>query len=127
MPYKNKEDQKTYKKSDAGKAVQKRWYEKNKKNIREYQKEYHKKYIRQLKQDMLDAYGNICGCCKESKFEFLSIDHINGNGRSHRQSIHSTNIYKWLKKNNYPKEFRILCMNCNFAIGIYGACPHQGV
>lgn len=29
-------------------------------------------------------------------------------------------------KQNFPKdEYQLLCMNCNFAKGLYSGCPHQ--
>jgi hypothetical protein len=31
----------------------------------------------------------------------------------------------WLKRNGYPKGFRVLCHNCNSARGLYGYCPHK--
>ena len=34
-------------------------------------------------------------------------------------------LNRWLKNNNYPKGFQILCWNCNFAKGVLGQCPHQ--
>jgi len=46
----------------------------------------------------------------------LIISLYMGNNRSH--------IYEYLKSNNYPLGYRVLCMNCNFAIGVYGYCPH---
>ena len=33
-------------------------------------------------------------------------------------------IYDWLKKNNFPPGFQVLCGSCNFAKGKYGSCPH---
>jgi hypothetical protein len=73
----------------------------------------------------LKHYGEKCACCGEERKEFLSIDHINGNGARHRKEIHRASIYYWLIKNNFPDGFRILCHNCNQAMGIYGYCPHQ--
>ena len=73
----------------------------------------------------LEHYGNKCDCCGETKYEFLSIDHINGNGSKHRKSIGRASMYHWLIKNNFPSGFRLLCHNCNQAMGIYGYCPHQ--
>jgi hypothetical protein len=84
-----------------------------------------------------EAYGGaICRCCGETEFYFLSIDHINGDGAAHRKQIagnrkssyktcagHQT--YLWLRLNNYPPGFQVLCMNCNFAKGHFGECPHQ--
>ncbi len=64
------------------------------------------------------------GGCDVTFMEFLSIDHIDGGGRQHRLEIKGGNIYRWLRKNNYPKGYRVLCMNCNFSFGKYGRCPH---
>lgn len=90
--------------------------------------------------DVLYHYcnGDIkCQCCHETCIEFLTIDHINGGGNEHRRELgtarkDSSNpswggMYKWLKKNNYPEGFRVLCFNCNCARGIYGYCPHEKI
>jgi len=81
-----------------------------------------------LRQDVLIAYGNACECCGEMRHEFLAIDHINGNGNKHRKSIKrqgGTKFYLWLRQNDYPVGYRILCHNCNMALGMYGYCPHE--
>jgi hypothetical protein len=81
---------------------------------------------RVLKQEIIDAYGSSCVCCGEIDFEFLTIDHINNNGKQHRQEIGKRNIYIWLKNHNFPKDnFQLLCWNCNMAKGHYGQCPHS--
>ena len=70
----------------------------------------------------------ICQCCKEIAIEFLTIDHIRGGGRKHTREKGvggGYSLYRWLIKNNYPEGFRVLCMNCNFAYGKYGYCPHN--
>jgi hypothetical protein len=36
-----------------------------------------------------------------------------------------SNISVWLVQHNFPTGFQILCMNCNFAKGKLGTCPHQ--
>jgi hypothetical protein len=30
-----------------------------------------------------------------------------------------------LRQNSYPTGYRVLCHNCNFALGHYGYCPHK--
>jgi hypothetical protein len=66
-----------------------------------------------------------CSCCGEAHFEFLTIDHVNGGGHAHRKSIKAGHqIYAWLRRNNFPKEFRVLCANCNMSHGLFGYCPH---
>ncbi len=83
-----------------------------------------------LKQQVFAAYGGaFCACCGETFLEFLSIDHINGDGAKDRRKVKGVNvgynIYGVLKKQGFPPGFRVLCMNCNFALGHGGSCPHQ--
>lgn len=75
----------------------------------------------------LAAYGNKCACCGESEKNFLTIDHIDGKGHEHRKLVGSGHkMYCWLRRNGYPKDnYRLLCWNCNSAIGAYGYCPHR--
>lgn len=80
------------------------------------------------KQEVIRTYGGKCACCGEDRWEFLTIDHVNGGGTKHRKQVGSGGgaFYKWLKANGYPQEgYRVLCMNCNMALGLYGYCPHQ--
>jgi len=90
-------------------------------------KAYFRRYYAELKARVIAAYGGQCLCCGDSHFEFLTIDHINGGGRVERKKIGmGAGFYNWLENNGYPKErYRLLCMNCNFALGKYGHCPHQ--
>lgn len=88
-----------------------------------------KKYIDGLRDAAYRAYGGyICACCKETKREFLTIDHVNNDGAAHRREIGRGvfTLFLWMKRNNYPEGFRILCMNCNFSYGMYSYCPHKG-
>lgn len=76
----------------------------------------------------IGAYGGSCECCKDDRFEFLTGDHILGNGSALRKAGEKFgyDLYRKLRLLGYPKgEYRILCMNCNFAHGKYGYCPHQ--
>lgn len=66
-----------------------------------------------------------CECCGCDIYEFLSLDHVEGNGGKHRSEIGSGRIYAWVWKNKLPPGFRVLCHNCNQAIGMYGYCPHH--
>ena len=83
-----------------------------------------------LKQECLEYYGKECVCCAEKKVEFLTIDHKNGQGNIQRKKLFGYNVgglhmYRWLKKNNFPNSFQILCMNCNWATRYREQCPHQ--
>lgn len=82
--------------------------------------------------EVIEAYGGKCACCGESNPEFLTIDHIDGTGAEHRRQMGKgktfagAEFYNWLRKQGYPKDnYQLLCMNCNFAKGHFGICPHQ--
>lgn len=72
--------------------------------------------------------GARCACCGITDERFLTIDHLHGGGYKHRQEIRrngeGSNFYRWLQKHNYPEGYRVLCMNCNYAYGHFGSCPH---
>ena len=109
-------------KKEHKKEYDKQYYLKNKQKLLEMGRERTKK----IKKKVFDAYGNKCVCCGETTFEFLSIDHINKDGYKHRKELEGNSIYRWLIKNNFPKDrFQILCFNCNLARGFYGECPHK--
>lgn len=83
-----------------------------------------------LKDEVYAAYGGYsCSCCGTETKEFLSIDHIKGDGKEHRKLVggggRGVALYAWLKRNNFPSGFRILCLNCNFSLGHFGYCPHR--
>ena len=108
----------------------KKLYEKRRKNDPELSRqtrERQKLNRRKVRLICLVHYGGNppkCNCCGESYIEFLGIDHINGGGGKHRKSI-KVLIYSWLKSNNFPTGFRVLCHNCNMAKSFYGQCPHD--
>jgi len=81
----------------------------------------------QARLEMIAAYGGQCQCCGESVPEFLTIDHINGGGKKHRRRMAGTwGVIRELKRLGWPKVgYRLLCWNCNCAIGAFGVCPHQ--
>ncbi len=90
-----------------------------KKTHREIQRESYLRWTRKYKDDVLKHYGNgelACVGCGYSNVDCLTIDHLNNDGYEHRRAegITGDKIYRWLRKNNYPKGFQTLCMNCQF-------------
>ena len=79
-----------------------------------------------LKFETIEFYGGKCACCGEGHIQFLTIDHINGDGaeRREREGLGGA-LYQWLKKNGYPSGFQVLCYNCNCAKRDGDHCPHQ--
>jgi len=65
-----------------------------------------------------------CACCKEDiGIEVLTIDHIKGRKKGDKKK--SEWLYRYLKNNDYPDGYQVLCFNCNAAKGVFGFCPHQ--
>ena len=75
---------------------------------------------------VLGSYGGQCDFCGETRYEILTIDHINGGGTKHRKELYGKfrNIYDFLARNKFdPKSYRVLCSNCNHAKAFYGIEP----
>ena len=102
------------------------WYDKNatKSEFREHYQLIEKLARLRRKCLVMDKYGGKCSCCGENRSEFLSIDHINGNGNQHRKQIVGK-IYPWLKRNKFPPGFQVLCHNCNMSKEWNSICPHK--
>lgn len=84
-----------------------------------------RKHYQELRKKIINGYGGKCECCGERTEEFLTIDHISGNGAKHRKNINGS-LYLFLKNKNFPRNgFRLLCYNCNCSRGAYGYCPHE--
>jgi hypothetical protein len=96
--------------------------------VARYQRELRRKW----REAALAAYGGTCTCCGESRYEFLAIDHIDGGGTKERRAnfVNGSAVNKWLADRwladrGYPPGYRVLCHNCNSALGYYDYCPHQ--
>lgn len=67
-----------------------------------------------------------CACCGESILAFLTFEHINGGGSAHRRETGGGGFVSWLRRNDYPEGFEVLCMNCNLGRRVSGGtCPHE--
>ena len=110
MPYKDPEKQKQY------------WKSRN---------EINQKLMMELREktkiDVMNHYGPGCVCCGEKDIRFLTLDHINNNGKPHRKEVGSGHrLYRWAQKNNYPEGLQTMCFNCNTGRALNGGiCPHK--
>jgi len=86
---------------------------------------YSREYKQNLRETIIKAYGGKCACCKESQREFLSVDHVEGGGNRERKLLGRYGLYRKIISSNFPKEYRLLCHNCNLSRGFYGYCPHE--
>lgn len=109
------------------KEITKKYRDTNKEEINYKNKKYRREYRRLV----LSHYSNgkfECNCCGIDIEQFLTIDHINGGGNKHRKETKTRgghHFYFWLKSNDYPEGYQVLCFNCNMASGHYGQCPHK--
>ena len=76
------------------------------------------RYRWRVKVETLVAYGGACALCGERRPSCLTIDHPLGNGGEHRRELFGTQsagyqFHLWLKRNDFPPGYRVLCFNCN--------------
>lgn len=89
--------------------------------IQEHKRRYNARRELNLKMEILTHYSNgrpRCNHCGFDDIRALQIDHINGGGAQHRMSLvgsrSGSRFYIWLKKNDYPEDYQVLCANCNW-------------
>lgn len=94
-----------------------------------YKGEQHRAYnrarTRELRELVIEGYGGACFCCGETSYEFLALDHVDGDGKEDRSKRGGYGPYRMAVEENFPDRYRLLCHNCNLAIGFYGYCPHE--
>lgn len=80
---------------------------------------YSKVESRNLKLQTLNHYSsgtNSCALCGFNNVDALAIDHINGKGNEERRKVNKNGgiaFYRYLRQNDYPTGYRVLCWNCN--------------
>lgn len=80
------------------------------------------------RKEVIVGYGGKCVCCGEAEWKFLTLDHPNSDGQKDRAKyrMQLDQLYGYVIANNFPKEYQLLCMNCNW-VRRYDTCPHQDV
>lgn len=84
----------------------------------------HELFVRYSKDGVVKCQ---CPGCNVDDEMFLTIDHINDDGASHRSKIGNGmwSFYWWAKRNGFPDGFQVLCYNCNCGRSRNGGiCPH---
>ena len=71
-----------------------------------------------MRRKILEFYSAIppkCSKCGCDIYEVLELDHINNDGAKERKwRKNSTSFYYWIKKNNFPDKYQVLCKNCSW-------------
>lgn len=77
----------------------------------------------EIKLEAMEQYGGAkCANCGLTGHIFLTFDHVDNNGNVHRREDPTVRagMARWLKKNNYPPGFQVLCWNCNMGKQLNG-------
>lgn len=86
--------------------------------MKEANPSYDKIWRDKMKYEVLSHYSKgepVCAKCGIGDIDVLCLDHINGGGTEHRhrEGLIGQKLYRWIRKNNYPEGFQVLCFNCN--------------
>jgi hypothetical protein len=89
---------------------------------------------KRLKDEVFAAYGGYrCVCCGETHPSMLTLDHIDEDGKQHRNLLNggrgrlaSVDMYRRLKDAGFPTNIQVLCYNCNISKHRNrGTCGHK--
>jgi hypothetical protein len=107
---------------EAVRAADRRWREANPAAVRRKSRTTTTAGWRsRLKAAVFAHYGAACACCGSTAD--LQIDHVNGDGKEHREQVgRGTQMYRWLARNGFPPGFQTLCRKCNTSKGAGAAC-----
>lgn len=112
-------------------AVYRAWRKKNEARLGALNQHNYVQYRDALKNDWLAAYGGKCSCCGETIPEFLTVEHLKGDGKVHRKAAGTgLRMLVDMRRNGWPQDrFTILCYNCNCAKGHSKTrtCPHERI
>lgn len=107
---------------ESSKKLKHKYYLENRGHILQRNREHNLS----LKIEVMSHYskGELkCAHCGIDDVFVLTIDHIDGGGTKHKQSLGGSlgkKLYSWLKNSGYPNGFQVLCFNCNYKKYAYG-------
>jgi hypothetical protein len=90
------------------------------------QVEYQRERTAALAARVFAHYGTSCACCGSTGR--LTIDHIDGDGREHREALFGSSkragreFYLWLISEGFPGGHQALCTPCNTSKGRGARC-----
>ena len=106
--------------------------ERNRDRYLRLRREYEARKIKRVVPLVIGHYSGgtfRCACCGESQRDFLTIDHVNGNGYKTCKALviprGGSELYRWLVRRGFPSGYAVLCMNCNASKGKHGVCAHK--
>lgn len=109
-------------------STKKEYYKINNQLIKERANSFYHENKIKFRLEVLNHYSNReikCACCGYIGLPFMTMDHENGWKHLHKRHLGGINLIWWLRKNNFPSGFQVLCYNCNCSKGFFGQCGHK--
>lgn len=104
-----------------------RQYRADPEKFQQQARESQAKVRKRLREQLIEEYGGRCACanCPETNPAFLTLEHVNGDGKKHRAEVGS-HSYADLRRRGFPREgYTLLCWNCNALTRFGRTCPHE--
>ncbi len=108
------------------------WQQKNSERYHSSRREYELRKLRRAIPLVIGHYSGGtfgCACCGQKERDFLTIDHVKGNGNRESKELGiprgGSPLYRWLVRNGYPPGYQVLCINCNMSKAKNGVCVHR--
>lgn len=111
----------------CSRCVSKEQYDQDPETARRQSRESQARTRKRLRDELIAAYGGRCVCtnCPEGNPAFLTLEHIGGTGKAHRQEV-GRHAYADLRRRGWPQEgYTLLCWNCNAMTRNGRTCPHE--
>jgi len=94
--------------------------------VKNRRNELKREHNKNLREQFFEMYGGVCMCCGEKDIRFLTLDHVDGNGKDDRRERSQEAILREALSNLNTEKYQILCYNCNMGRSINnGVCPHS--
>ena len=81
-----------------------------------------------LTNEVINMLGGKCACCGEDEPAFLTIHHLNDDGKEHRAMFGGNNATYLNSIKQDPaawRKYAVLCANCHLGLTRKGKCPHE--
>jgi len=124
----NKKSRENYQKNkEKRRKTSNEYYQRNKKRLRPIYSKRNKELNKKLREIIIKHYTKNKLKCQNCGFnggiDFLVIDHVNGGGTKERKDGGNMKMLKKIINKNFPKEYNIICANCNHFKRMIGRLP----
>jgi hypothetical protein len=87
-----------------------KWYKGHPEKARSNSKKDHGN----LREQVLNKFGKVCGTCGFSDIRALQIDHVHGEGNQERKQVTNKSVFYRRVLRDSSGKYQLLCANCNW-------------